>query len=129
MSFLLWRIFKKRIPTDDVLQIMGIPMVSKYYCCNNDVEKTQGTFINLTVHTAQKLWRHFVTCAGFKAGGRNLFITLNEWWGHVAGLRAKGILNAIPVIILWGFWKRRNAIKYGREMFDWKVLTECKKNL
>lgn len=34
ISFFLWRVFKERIPTDDILKRMKISVVSRCYCCD-----------------------------------------------------------------------------------------------
>lgn len=100
MSFFLWRIFKRRIPTDDVLKTIGISIASRCACCNIGVEETLHHLF-LTAPIAQMLWRHFATCAGIRVAGRNIHNTVREWWKHTATLKANGILNAIPAIIIW----------------------------
>lgn len=124
ISFFLWSVYKKRIPTDDILRGMGIPIVSKCPCCDvATVENLNHLF--LISPLAQMLWRHFVTCARFSLQGEQLIATIQDWWGFTESLRGKAILNANPAIVVWELWKRRNFIKHGKEVSFWKLLINC----
>lgn len=128
ISFILWRLFKRRVPTNNVLKLIGNPIASRYICCNMGVEETTYHLF-LTTSIVQKLRRYFVTCAGIKADGRNILNTLGQWLDHTAELRVNGIFNAIPAIIIWELWTRRNAIKYGRNTTYWQLLRNCTKSI
>ncbi|KAK6777945.1 hypothetical protein RDI58_024663 [Solanum bulbocastanum] len=76
----------------------------------------------LTAPIAQKLWKHFASCAGISIEGVQLQQLITSWWDRPGHCKEKQILKAIPAIILWELWKRRNARKYGKE--DWmEILT------
>lgn len=59
MENLIW---KKRIPTDDVLKRMKVQVASKCYCSKEGQEETIAHLL-LTAPIATKLWEHFATCA------------------------------------------------------------------
>uniref|UniRef100_M1BXK5 RNase H family protein n=1 Tax=Solanum tuberosum TaxID=4113 RepID=M1BXK5_SOLTU len=100
ISFFLWRVWRKRIPTDDVLKKMKINMVSKCYCCNVGEEETiQHLF--LTAPIAQQLWNHFASCAGINIEGLHLQQLITTWWDWPAKHKVKQMLNAMPAIIMW----------------------------
>lgn len=77
ISFLLWRVLKKKISTDDVIKRMGIPVVSKYYCYDTGAEETLNHLF-LTAPIALQLWKYFVTCSGFTITGQSLTNTLKQ---------------------------------------------------
>ncbi|XP_060200320.1 uncharacterized protein LOC132628562 [Lycium barbarum] len=61
--FLLWRVLKGRIPTDDVLMKMKIPIASKCYCCSIPQQETiQHLF--LTGQFATDVWQVFKNAVG-----------------------------------------------------------------
>lgn len=54
ISFFLWRVINMKVPTDDVLKIMGISVVSRCGCCDTRVEETVN-HIFLTAPITQRL--------------------------------------------------------------------------
>lgn len=60
---------------DDILKNIGIPIVSKCRYCEDGIEES----LHHLFLTAQKLWRKFVSCAGSKVEGRNLFTIIGDW--------------------------------------------------
>lgn len=68
VSLLIWRALQGRIPTDDNLRRFRIPIVSKCGCCNIGCEETTNHLF-LISPKAQKLWKHFLTCVGFRVEG------------------------------------------------------------
>ncbi|KAK6786607.1 hypothetical protein RDI58_015132 [Solanum bulbocastanum] len=79
MSFLVWRAWKYRVPVDEVLQKMGIQLVSKCWCCQESKHETLPHLF-LTSSTASKLWRLFANFAGINMGGLQLSLVLIRWW-------------------------------------------------
>ncbi|XP_049388499.1 uncharacterized protein LOC125852859 [Solanum stenotomum] len=126
ISFFLWRVWRKRIPTDDVIKKMKVYMASKCYCCNVGEEETiQHIF--LTALIAQKLWNHFASCAGINIEGLHLQQLITTWWDWPAKPKLQQILKAMPAIIMWELWKRRNARRHGREVTYEKMKSQCHK--
>lgn len=124
----MWRIFKRIIPTDDILKNMKIPIVSKYGCCEDGIEESLYHLF-LIAPIAQKLWRHFVVCVGFKVERRNLFTIIGDWWQFTTNIRAKGILKSIPSILIWELWKRRYGIRHNRGTSYWQLQSNCFKSI
>lgn len=80
ISFFLWRLMNRRVSTDDVLRTMGISIVSK--CCYCDIGCAETlNHLFLTAPIAQKLWKHFATCAGFKMEDTHITLTYKSG-GH-----------------------------------------------
>ncbi|KAK6789632.1 hypothetical protein RDI58_013432 [Solanum bulbocastanum] len=114
-SLFMWRVWKRRIATDDNLKKMKINIVSRCWCCQNKKEETM-THLFLTAPIANKLWRHFVDCAGIKMEGMLQQQIIIAWWKHKASPQLQEVYRAIPAIVLWTIWRRRNAIKHGNNI-------------
>ncbi|KAG5616090.1 hypothetical protein H5410_015914 [Solanum commersonii] len=74
------------------------------------------TYLFLTAPIANKLWRQFADCAGIKMEGMLLQQIIIAWWKHKASPKLQEVYRAIPTIVLWTIWRRRNAIKYGNNI-------------
>ncbi|XP_055804681.1 uncharacterized protein LOC129873581 [Solanum dulcamara] len=68
--------WKFRIPVDDLLQRMGIHVVSG--CCQEPKQETLS-HIFLTSSIASKLWRSFANFAGINIDGLQLFQVFHKW--------------------------------------------------
>lgn len=108
ISFFLWRLLKRKAPTDDILRTIGISIVSKCWCYNVRAEETINHLF-LTSFTAQKLWKNFVTCASFALEDSQVGTIIFKWWRFVGNLRRRQVLYAIPTILVWELWKMRNS--------------------
>ncbi|KAH0665329.1 hypothetical protein KY285_026535 [Solanum tuberosum] len=123
MSFLLWRIWRGRIATEENLKRMGITIASRCYCCDVfEEETTQHLF--LTAPIAQKLWKQFTSCAGIQQQG-NLKQMITEWWKRNTPIKIQFLFQAIPIIIVWELWKRRNARRHGMDTSFFKLRNQC----
>lgn len=70
-SFFLWRVWKKRIATDNNLKSIRMQIVSKCYCCEEGEMKIM-THLLLTSSIAHMLWKQFASCADFNIDGLQL---------------------------------------------------------
>ncbi|KAH0776333.1 hypothetical protein KY290_007744 [Solanum tuberosum] len=99
VDFFLWKVWKKRIPTDDNLKRMSIPIVSRCWCCVNKVEETM-THLFLTAPIAIRLLRQFANFAGINLEGMHLQQIIIIWWKHPAPPKLQVIYRAMPAIIM-----------------------------
>ncbi|KAK6792023.1 hypothetical protein RDI58_011104 [Solanum bulbocastanum] len=121
LSFLLWRIWKGRIATEENLKRMGVTIASRCYCCEEfEEETTQHLF--LTAPIAQKLWKQFAS--GIQQHGC-LKQMITGWWEANTPIKLQFIFQAIPSIILWELWKRRNARRHGLDINFYKLKSRC----
>ncbi|KAK4721618.1 hypothetical protein R3W88_011851 [Solanum pinnatisectum] len=119
IDFFHWRVWKRRIATDDNLKRMRLQVVSKCYCCEHGEMETM-THLLLTAPIAQRLWKQFASCAGLNIEGMHLQQIITAWWEHKASHKLTQILKAIPAIIMWALWKRRNTRRHGKDhSFNW----------
>lgn len=76
MNFFIWRVWKKRIATDDNLKQMRMKIISRCYCYESyQVETMEHLF--LTSPIAQDLWKYFAAYVGIRVEDTHLqqFIT------------------------------------------------------
>ncbi|KAG5574844.1 hypothetical protein H5410_054978 [Solanum commersonii] len=69
------------------------------------------SYLFLTSSIVEKLWRLFANFAGIHLDGLQLSQVIPNWWTTPICPKLKPILIAIPTIIIWHLWKRRNFIK------------------
>ncbi|XP_019257601.1 PREDICTED: uncharacterized protein LOC109235804 [Nicotiana attenuata] len=74
-------------------------------------ENTQHLFF--TSYAAKKVWRYFLGHAGISTEGLTLHQAIVKCWTADAIPRLKPIMQALPSIIVWELWKRRNSYRYG----------------
>lgn len=67
----------------------------------------------LTALIALKLWREIAVFAGIDIKEMNLQEIIMTWWTMKATTKLEAVSKAMPIIIMWNVWKRRNAIKHG----------------
>lgn len=127
IAFLLWRVLKRRIPTDDILRRMKIPIASRCWCCDNGMEETLDHLF-LTAPLAIKLWTQFVSCAGFQISGSSLIATITQCGSYAEGLRGKKILRAVPALILWELKYRYNK-RHDKFASYGSMVKRCYKNI
>ncbi|KAH0712187.1 hypothetical protein KY289_008146 [Solanum tuberosum] len=59
---------------------------------------------------ADSVWRYFAGAAGLLGPWVQVKQVLLKWWDAKGNSRQKMTFNAIPNVILWFLWKRRNTI-------------------
>ncbi|KAK6780202.1 hypothetical protein RDI58_022386 [Solanum bulbocastanum] len=128
IAFFLWRVWKKRIATDDNLKRMRMQIASKCYCCENGEMETM-THLFLTTPITQKLWRRFASCAGLNIEVLQLQQLIMKWWELKTNQKLHSVLIAVPAIIMWELWKRRNARRHGKETSLNKMYYQCQLNV
>jgi len=77
-SFLIWRMWKFRVLVDEVVQSMGINLVSRCWCCIQPKSETISHLF-LTSYTTTKLWRMFANVACINLEGLQLSQVVIKW--------------------------------------------------
>ncbi|XP_055823945.1 uncharacterized protein LOC129892399 [Solanum dulcamara] len=121
ISFFLWRCWKCKIPTDDVLKKINFNLRSKCWCCINPSEDTMHHLF-LASNTAKRTWSFFCKAAGISMEGVQLQQLIVNWWKAPVTNRLKQVYAAVPSIIMWELWKRRNGIKHGYRKINSPVI-------
>ncbi|XP_031121065.1 uncharacterized protein LOC116024311 [Ipomoea triloba] len=115
MSFLAWRVFKRKISSDDNLRRFGYQLASRCYCCPNPgLDNLQHIFY--TRSTASQVWGYFARSLGFNIQIRGVKQLCYEWWKKKPRNRMiRFLTHKLPVVILWELWVHYNQCKYGKE--------------
>ncbi|KAH0693326.1 hypothetical protein KY290_021507 [Solanum tuberosum] len=93
-------------------------LTSEVNCEHGEMETM--THLLLTAPIAQRLWKQFASCAGLNIEGMHLQQIITTRWEHKASHKLTQILKAIPAIIMWALWKRRNTRRHGKDhSFNW----------
>ncbi|XP_075095162.1 uncharacterized protein LOC142173464 [Nicotiana tabacum] len=108
ISFFLWRLWRQKIATDDTWRRQGQMVMSRCWCCQHPQEESIE-HIFVTSPTASKIIRH--------------------WWYAQCCPKLKPLFQAVPTIITWELWKRRNAGKHGGSMSTNRVIHEINRAL
>ncbi|XP_060195106.1 uncharacterized protein LOC132624327 [Lycium barbarum] len=106
IAFILWRVWKQKLPMDDVLARMGISIVSICRYCSQPQQETLE-HIFLAEDYATTVWKVFTDAADIQGP----------------------FVQAAPTIRLWQLWKRMNTVVHGGTMSKAKVLYDINMNL
>ncbi|XP_070004881.1 uncharacterized protein [Nicotiana sylvestris] len=121
ISFFMWKLWKGKLPLDDVIRRMGYYMPSKYWCCVMPKDEILSHVFYRSL-TALKVWSYFYSHAGLSLEGFNLHQAMVKCWTTKVIPRLKPIFQALPSIIVWELWKRRNNNKHGEAMSTNRVV-------
>ena len=100
-SFLLWRVLKGKIPTNEKLTNFGIEP-SPCFCCFDRAGMDSIDHIFSTGKFAGTVWKSFAASAGLQHEQTTLQARLEKWW--TANPRNVGhqlLLQATPIFICW----------------------------
>lgn len=114
VSFLAWRVLRRRLPVVDVLARFGFQIVSRCWCCSHP---TLDSILHIFYagNTAVAVWRYFSGSFGFQLRHNGLRALLTGWRRAASGNRLISfVLCRLPYIILWELWKHRNDCMHGR---------------
>ncbi|XP_019231693.1 PREDICTED: uncharacterized protein LOC109212501 [Nicotiana attenuata] len=121
ISFFMWKLWKGKLPLDDTMRRMGYFMPSKCRCC---VFPKEGTVSHVFYrsYTASRVWSYFFSHAGMSLEGLSLHQAIVKCWTVLVIPRLKPIFLALPSIIVWELWKRRNSNKHGEPVSTNRVV-------
>ncbi|XP_019166699.1 PREDICTED: uncharacterized protein LOC109162453 [Ipomoea nil] len=113
MAFLSWRVFKRKIPMDDVLIRFGFNVVSRCSCCSSPtLSSLQHVFCRGEI--AREVWGYFAKSLGINLQIRYLEQVCYSWWGRkVKNRLERFIVQRLPMIIIWEIWVSFTQCKYG----------------
>lgn len=76
----------------------------------------------LSGEVATSIWDHYVRAAGILGPWVQIKYTMKKWWVAQGNTRLRMVFQAVPNIILWFLWKRRNTILHGGVYIRNKVI-------
>lgn len=120
----MWKVWKKKIATDNVLKRRRINIFLGYWCCDVRNEEII-THLFLTSPITERLWRQFAIFASIAIYEMGMAKLIQTWWTTKITSKLDAVCKVVPAILIWCLWKRRNEIKHGgRITFDdlvWQV--------
>ncbi|KAH0757927.1 hypothetical protein KY290_021420 [Solanum tuberosum] len=84
--------------------------------------------INPVMEGVDKAW-WMGNSHGINIEGLHLQQLITTWWEWPAKHKLKQILNAMPAIIMWKLWKRRNARRHGRAVSYEQMRSQCQQTV
>ncbi|XP_019251036.1 PREDICTED: uncharacterized protein LOC109229948 [Nicotiana attenuata] len=121
ISFFMWKLWRGKLPLDSTLRRMGYFVPSKRWCCIRQNEETIS-HVFFRFYTATKVWSYFFNHAGISLEGLSLHQAIVKCWTLKVITRLKPIFLALPCIIVWELWKRRNSNKHGEPVSTNRVV-------
>ncbi|XP_060177971.1 uncharacterized protein LOC132607909 [Lycium barbarum] len=113
MSFFVWRILKRKVPTEDIINRAHTNDTSNCVCCRIAQPETLN-HIFLDGPLAAAVWNHFGCQFGIPSHFNSLQLALDTWWNSRPSNPVIAFLFKIcPIIITWFLWKTRCSGKYG----------------
>ncbi|KAH0734680.1 hypothetical protein KY285_010387 [Solanum tuberosum] len=94
INFFLWRVWKRKVATDDNLKKMRINIASRCWYCDRKKEETM-THLFLTAPIDNRLWRYFALFVGINIEGMHLQQLIISWWKEKATPKLQSIYRAI----------------------------------
>ncbi|XP_031111979.1 uncharacterized protein LOC116015953 [Ipomoea triloba] len=115
VSFLAWRVFRGRLPTDDVLSRFGHVVVSRCWCCPTP---TSDSILHIfySGNTAKAVWSYVLASLGLQSRHRCLRTLVGGWGrGGARNPLFSFVISRLSYLVLWELWKHRNGCMHGRD--------------
>ncbi|XP_019265532.1 PREDICTED: uncharacterized protein LOC109243095 [Nicotiana attenuata] len=124
----LLQIVEEEIATGDIWRRQGQMVMSWCWCCQQPHEESIE-HIFITSPTASNVWKLFMGAAGITVLLIQLKHVIKDWWYAQCCPKLKPLFQAVPTIITWELWKRRNAGKHGGSVSTNRVIHEINRTL
>ncbi|XP_060183463.1 uncharacterized protein LOC132613456 [Lycium barbarum] len=129
ISFFLWRLWKFKLPVDDVLKRINISIVSRCRCCLNSQQEEIIQYLFLIGEFAAEIWQHYNAAVGIVVPRIQIHQKIVQWWYMQAPTKLKAVMQAAPAFVCWQLWKKRNTIMHGGKMNKLKIIHGINYNL
>lgn len=100
ISLFLLRLWRGKVPTDDLWRRSGDQIVSKCWCCFPPQEETLQ-YIFLTSTTASQVWKYFLQTDGIVDNMLYIHRVIRAWWNSSCYSKRKPLFQTAPAIISW----------------------------
>lgn len=119
LSFFLWRLWKKRLPTGEIF-INNRICDNVIFCCFEDNSQEIIEHLFMECKFLKDLQEYFAAIVGVNGP---FFTTPNsviKRWNTAIIPKLKTIYKVVPIIILWQIWKKRNCTGGKKSYFNMK---------
>lgn len=115
-SFITLRAVKNRLPVDDRIQSIGIPLVSRCVCClQPSAESASHLFLHGT--WADSLWSHYQSIFGIDSVRTSLVNWLQVWFSYPHQSMVGCLRRMVPILIISQIWYARNDAVFDQGKF------------
>ncbi|XP_075084871.1 uncharacterized protein LOC142168109 [Nicotiana tabacum] len=128
ITFFILKVWRNKLPLDNYFRWFGYLMDSRCWCCANLEEETFHHLI-FRSYAAKKVWHYFLSWAGISLEGLSLHQAIVRYWTASVVPRLQTIMQALPSVIVWELWKRRNGNKYGEAVTINSVIFQVSSSL
>ncbi|XP_070045332.1 uncharacterized protein [Nicotiana tomentosiformis] len=88
---------------------------SRCWCCRNPKEETLP-HVFLTSPAARYVWNYYGAPSGIRTYRKQLMQLINEWWSKPVNTSLNAVYQAMPSLIVWHLWKKKNSGKHGKSV-------------
>ncbi|KAH0712259.1 hypothetical protein KY289_008218 [Solanum tuberosum] len=118
INFFGWRVWTQRVPVAAFISSWDPNCSDLCRCCRVPVrESIEHLF--LSGELTAFIWDYYARAAGLPGPWVQVKQTMKKWWDFQGNSRVKMVYQAMPNIILWFLWKRRNTILHGGKVVRW----------
>src|SRR4051812_16984181 len=101
VSFFIWKLMKKALPTYTAIQKKGITLCSKCVCCPTSPSIEYATHLFLLSETAMAIWEYYDLIMEVDSHDITIGNSLNKWWINSGGSSVLAwLLRILPFMIL-----------------------------
>ncbi|XP_070050771.1 uncharacterized protein [Nicotiana tomentosiformis] len=68
------------------------------------------------VQLIMNVLEEYEAASGIRTDGKQLVQVINEWWSKPVNTILKALNQAMPSLIVWNLWKKRNSRKHGKNV-------------
>lgn len=128
IHFFMWKVWRNKLPLDDLMRRLCYLMASRCWCCTNPMEETMHHLF-FTSYVARRVWPYFLSSAGIVIDGLTFHQIIIKCWTAKVIPRLQPIIQEITTIIVWELWKRRNNFKHGDSVIVSRVIYQVSSTL
>ncbi|KAK6796411.1 hypothetical protein RDI58_004112 [Solanum bulbocastanum] len=117
ISFLMWRLHKKKLPLGNSLNKFGFTSNMDCVCCRSPVQESYNHLFAVG-EMARRIWKWVSRPVGIESDNNNIVQILDNWWKTKSNNSVhKLILTISPNMVCWILWKARCSKKFSSKIF------------
>ncbi|KAL9659106.1 hypothetical protein QQ045_021149 [Rhodiola kirilowii] len=118
LSCFVWKLFQRAVTTDDVVARLGIPMVSRCFCCAHPCQESM-IHLFFSGDWAMDLWDWLATLFN-KPRVHGIKGFEHVWLSRKPSSFMDCLAMGIACCGIWEIWKSRNTLIFEGKRRDWR---------